>query len=270
MGWWCTVRKSIFIVLMLCVLLGWQRHSVYAQQQKTIIITEAQINAVVSRLSDPNQLKIIRADGDAIKPYVIVGNGHFLIFYQLQKTKTARPQLYDIWLTPRVAGGKISCAITKLQINDQILTAQELGQPNPFVTDLSADAYCNIFLQPFLAGYAGAQVTEMTLKNNMAFLSLSGELSPDAPPPAVIAGCKVHNHTYDQLSVRSGPDLSYPRLTMFGPLDEATLLGWQGDWVKVNFEGTVGWVWKNWVSGGSICQAIMGRPDEVWVRSDHP
>src|SRR5689334_17824149 len=83
---------------------------------KTIIITQPQISAIIENLRDTNRLKVVASAGTPSHLNVWVFPDQFQIEFDVQATKTLT-HLYKIWLNPKIAGGKVTCEIAKLQID---------------------------------------------------------------------------------------------------------------------------------------------------------
>jgi hypothetical protein len=254
-----------------------------AQATKRVYITENHIESLISYTLQPERLKILNLSGVPLDLHVSVLYGQFRIEYYIQPQTAKSPfkRSYDyIWITPILNNGQISCTITKIQIGAQIMTAAILKLPNIYLTSIDATPYCDLFLAPFLKGYGiNAQIVSLKLQNNMVWLDIGGTIAPDAPPPVVVAQCTVyvstgiyHNTT---INLRSGPSYDAPILrTLFSKNYEdvsGKLISWQGDWVEINIEGQIGWVWKHYAWGGQECSADYFRPYyDAWQLSATP
>ncbi len=71
-----------------------------------------------------------------------------------------------------------------------------------------------------------------------------------APTPYIVAGA-------DGVNVRSGPDISFERLGYIDPGGQAPLIGQDGDWWQILYNGAPGWVFKDLVE---VFNVIPGEP----------
>lgn len=71
-----------------------------------------------------------------------------------------------------------------------------------------------------------------------------------APTPYIIAGA-------DGVNVRSGPDISFEQLGRIDPGGQAPLIGQDGDWWQILYNGAPGWVFKELVE---VFNVIPGEP----------
>jgi len=71
-----------------------------------------------------------------------------------------------------------------------------------------------------------------------------------APTPYIVAGA-------DGVNVRSGPDISFEQLGHIDPGGQAPLIGQDGDWWQILYNGAPGWVFKELVE---VFNVIPGEP----------
>lgn len=71
-----------------------------------------------------------------------------------------------------------------------------------------------------------------------------------APTPYIVAGA-------DGVNVRSGPDISFEQLGYIDPGGQAPLIGQDGDWWQILYNGVPGWVFKELVE---VFNVIPGEP----------
>lgn len=71
-----------------------------------------------------------------------------------------------------------------------------------------------------------------------------------APTPYIVAGA-------DGVNVRSGPDISFERLGYIDPGGQAPLIGQDGDWWQIIYNGVPGWVFGELVE---VFNVIPGEP----------
>jgi hypothetical protein len=266
------IQKILLLIVIFMLVFGAnQPTKVRAQDHRSITITGAQLAHVLvksgftSPLSaDPIQLILVN-----------VADEQFTISIYVRRTV---PHNLDfIWIKPSLDAGKITCTISKIVANDRIWTQRELTQPNPYFSNLNADTYCNMLLSPFIVGFGpGAVLKSLTLKHDMVFLELGGTLAPEAPIPAFVAECRVSSFSM-RTNLRSGPGLEYPVLMVFDAwyydkfhYHQPLVLDWQGDWLKIDNNGTVGWVWKHYAGGTRECVTSIYNRHDVWEVSDHP
>ncbi|MCC7447418.1 MAG: SH3 domain-containing protein [Anaerolineae bacterium] len=238
-----------------------------AEQQRTITITVAHLNYILRQLP----LAFPLATDPVHDRFIDIFSGQFRVQITVIKPNGAWAWHY-IWIRPQVDNGKITCTITQIMVGGTLFNQRQLQQPNPYISDLNADAYCHALLSPFLVGYGpGVVVKNITLQPRMAHLDLGGALLPDAPNPVVVGGCTVYAMWPAQLNFRRGPGTDYDVISLMPGwwLDKpAPVLGWQGDWLKIDYRGTVGWVWKYYAIGSEECLPDYRNSSEAWLRSD--
>jgi hypothetical protein len=258
---------GLFITLILLSMFR-SPSEILASHQRNLVITETQLSKVFQQnpfsttlTSEPIRMRTLG-----------VMNGQFRIFLATQKTVSVQ-NFYYIWMQPQLSNGKITCTVIQIEVTGQVYTQHELLQPNPYFSSLNADNYCNGFLSPFLVGYgSGAVIEKLELKNHTVMIDLGGTVSSDAPPPLVMAGCTAHKGIWwGNLNVRSGPGLNYPIIAVIEDYSiDSPVLDWNDNWLKINYEGTVGWVWKHFARGGRLCMSDYHRRYDAWERSNTP
>lgn len=247
---------------------------VQANDTKRVYITESHIYSLIGHTLQAEQLKILNIEGVPQMLAIGIDPGQFRVVYYLRKSATERTYI-TIWIAPRLENGQIFCSITQFQVNGQNFKGDALTKSNPYLHDLDATPYCNLFLTPFLRGYgSGSQVVSLKLQNNMVWLDIGGTIVPDAPPPVVVAQCKVLvgiSFAFGgTINLRSAPSLDAPVLETMFDGTEGRLLGWNAGWVKIDQDGQIGWLSKPYAHGGMECLADYFRVTDAWYRSDEP
>ena len=244
--------------------------TIHADHQHGPTITVDQLNAVFRRVpfTSPLTSELLRSQ------FINIINGQFRISLQVVNThdpKYSTYKEYYMWLVPKVRDGKIACTISQIQVEGKLFTQRDLLQPNPYFANLDGTPYCDSFLSPFLVGYGpSAVVNSVTLKNRMVMIELGGTLLPNAPHPIIVAGCSIYASWFD-LNLRSGPGREYAVLTVIRNFDVgAPVLDWRGDWLKINYKGTIGWIWKYYAGQEVLCIPNYHKSSAAWLRSDAP
>jgi hypothetical protein len=248
---------------------------VHANDTKRVYITESHIYSLINHTLRPEQLKILNIEGVPQDLAIGIDPGQFRVVYYLLKSATERTYI-TIWIAPRLDNGQISCSVTQFQVDDQNFKGDALTKPNPYLHDLNATPYCNLFLTPFLVGYgSSSQIVSLKLQNNMVWLDIGGTIAPDAPPPVVVAQCEVtveaSFYAGGTVNLRSAPSLDAPIVETMLDGTNGRLLGWNAGWVKIDQDGQIGWFSKRFAYGGMECVADYFRVTTVaWYRSDEP
>jgi hypothetical protein len=262
-------RKILLFAIMITLLAMFhQPPTIRAEDHRTITITGVQMSNVfrAAPFSQPFTTEPIK--------YRELGvvKGQLMIFFTSQQPlRNAVERQYYIWLDPTLHDGKISCTIAQIRVDRKLYTRKDLIQPNPYFSDLNGDVYCNSFLPPFLVGYGpDTRITGMTLKPRMLILDLIGTLSPNAPNPIVVGGCRLIGPSH-WLKLRTGPGREYSVIDVIKSFDnQALVLDWRGDWLKISYKGTVGWIGKYYARGTGSCIPDYSNSSEAWLRSDAP
>jgi len=241
---------------------------IHADHQHGPTITVDQLNAVFPRVPFSTPL----TSEPIFDRRIDIVNGQFVIFIQVKNKAKTDLKFYYIWLKPQAVNGKVGCTITRIQVEGKLYTQRDLTQPNPYFANTNGDAYCNSFLSPFLVGYgSGAVVNNITLKYRMVMIDLGGTLFPDAPHPIIVAGCSIYG-AWDTVNLRSGPGREYAVLTVIiGFNENAPVMDWCGDWLKINYKGMIGWIWKYYAGWYEVtCIPNYHKSSPAWLRSDAP
>src|SRR5258708_2679733 len=187
--------KKLTVILIFMVCITGYISPTHAAKSVTFIITQQQLDAIIEGLPNLGQLQAIKnIDGAPLNLGVGILPGRFAISFRTKKTATSRPDFYYIVLLPTLQNGKINCTIDRIWLKDKWLTRDDLSKPNPYLTSTNGDAYCTMFLTPFLAGYGpGAMVTQTTLGYTDLTIADSCDLALGSPPLSSVSIC---NHYY--------------------------------------------------------------------------
>jgi hypothetical protein len=260
----------LFAIIITLFAMFFQPQNAHAEDHRRITITDIQLSNILRAAPFSQSLT---ADPVNYREIGVI-DGRFMIYFRSrQAVRNAPDKFYYIWLKPELHDGRIGCTIDQIRVDGKLLTQKELMQSNPYLSDLNGDSYCNSLLNPFLVGFGpGAVINSISLPSHYFVIDLGGTLAPDAPSPVVVGGCKIYTVSwFFTLNLRSGPGLDYPVLTVIESFDEQSpVLDWRGDWLKINFKGTVGWVWKYYVYGTGACLPDYSNSSEAWLRSDAP
>lgn len=259
-------KLSVFFILLACF--AQPVAPTRAAKSLTVIITQAQLDAVIDSLPNRARLQLIKnIDGTPQELLVAILPGRFAITFRIQQSRSSGPDYYYVVLLPTLQNGKITCTVDRIWLKDKWLTRNDLGKPNPYIATTNADATCEMFLSPFLVGYGpGAMIARFSAGYADLTVEIGGNLLPGAPPPAVVAGCEVYWwHSIGYL--HSTPDWNSPFLGTVS--DEARVLAWKHFWLKVETDsGTVGWVYPEWAIGDARCIGRAGNGNPIWVVLD--
>ncbi len=140
--------------------------------------------------------------------------------------------------------------------------AQVLGVPSGFVFSTADGIY---YLNETSAAPTGPVFTDPALSGSMAFVWATAYGNPplalDAPhgssaggsPPMIVTAtpdmsdCRIRSADSSTINIRTGPGTDYAVLGQASGSMELTVVGYNGQWYAVNFNGSMGWM-AGWVS----------------------
>ena len=144
---------------------------------------------------------------------------------------------------------KISYGGTTGYIRSDFLTAGSAAKAAPAETASTADT-----VTPPPAASETTIPDEATPLSSVesSVVNAADETSYDEPRSALIYGGTIN--------VRTGPGTEYDRLTKLYTGDKISIIGESGDWYKISFNGSVGYVLSNYVyEGDSLPASSVGE-----------